>query len=459
MASVCLSPSQAAWALIRGGEGNAPINDPGWPAGAAAVFNTVHRVAYWEGPPFGGGEWHSECRGDATAFNEILVAFEKLDAPKKRLVIHDGVGKSFWLNPNREEAKREAAAIDWVFVVWQPDSWKRLQKLPADLRPRGNKDDGPVPQIDLYAGGHVPFADVKIPKGIEVVDRRLEAHGFELTDGVVLEGTVRDLATQKPLAATVQLQRVEPQPKGGYQYVDVLKGKADETGRWVLKSVPAGWHRAVLEADGYVPRIIGYGQYDSEPQWIAYETGLSRATKISGRVTDDEGQPLADVQVRIGDVSAGNDDGRYDTPAGYEGKTNAEGRFDFDQLPSGQGTVWIHKPGYCRPGLGLPVELPAKDVALRMQKAAALKVTVDFEAVERPQGYIVNIEPEGGSVVGSWGGSGNINAENFIRFEQIPPGKYILFGRPNPGSEKQETDKMTVDLQGGKTAEIVLRAK
>src|SRR5438128_1762447 len=28
-----------AFALITGGEGNKPITDPGWPAGAAAIFN------------------------------------------------------------------------------------------------------------------------------------------------------------------------------------------------------------------------------------------------------------------------------------------------------------------------------------------------------------------------------------------------------------------------------------
>src|SRR5262245_57872200 len=38
--------------LIRGGEGNKPIDDPGWPAGAAVLFNHEGRIAWWEGPPF-----------------------------------------------------------------------------------------------------------------------------------------------------------------------------------------------------------------------------------------------------------------------------------------------------------------------------------------------------------------------------------------------------------------------
>jgi hypothetical protein len=52
--------SREAFALIEGGEGNTPIADPGWPKFAAAIFNTKSRIAWWEGPPFGGGQWHAE---------------------------------------------------------------------------------------------------------------------------------------------------------------------------------------------------------------------------------------------------------------------------------------------------------------------------------------------------------------------------------------------------------------
>jgi hypothetical protein len=36
---------QMAHALITGGEGKSPIADPGWPRGAAAIFNDSGRVA------------------------------------------------------------------------------------------------------------------------------------------------------------------------------------------------------------------------------------------------------------------------------------------------------------------------------------------------------------------------------------------------------------------------------
>src|SRR5579859_2704773 len=122
-------PTPQAFALIFGGEGNGPLRDPGWPAGAAAIFNSTSRVAWWEGPPFGGGQWFAECRGDAKALSAILADFAKLDVKSKRIVLHDGVGTSFWLNIGNKNAKRDVR-MDWRFMVWQPNNWKRLRNLP-----------------------------------------------------------------------------------------------------------------------------------------------------------------------------------------------------------------------------------------------------------------------------------------------------------------------------------------
>src|SRR5262245_58152851 len=101
-AAIAAVPFRPAVALIMGGEGNKPIADPGWPKGAAVIFNHPGRVAWWEGPPFGGGEWHAECRGDAKALSAVLADFAQLESRNKRVILHDGVGHSFWLNPNDE---------------------------------------------------------------------------------------------------------------------------------------------------------------------------------------------------------------------------------------------------------------------------------------------------------------------------------------------------------------------
>ncbi len=453
-------PSQEAFALIFGGVGNEPLRDPGWPDGAAVIFNTPKRIAYWEGPPLGGGQWHAECRGDAKALSAILADFAKLDVKTKKIILHDGVGRSFWVNPNNDPAKRAAAQIDWVFMVWQKKSWEQLRRLPADLNPinPGEAKNGPPSQIDVYTGGNVKWDDVVVPKGLTILDLRLEAHGFTSADGTVLEGKVIDLETKKPIVAKVQLERIEPQPKGGHQYAVVAETVSDAQGHWVFKKAPAGWHRVVIEAAGYVPCVAGHTTIDDQPVWQPYKSGLARPAVVAGRVLDDNGQPLAEVEVRIGDVatSAG---GHYQSPLDYTYKTDKDGRFRGDMLPIGTASVWIHKPGYVRPGRGPKITTPKEDIELKMTKSARLVVTVDFTAAERPQGYIVRLEPEGGDKIGSYGGTGNINAQNQMTFDNVPPGRYQVSGRPNPGSDSQQIDPVPVELKGGETLKVKLSAK
>jgi len=451
------APMREATALIQGGEGNKPIADPGWPKGVAAIFNHPGRIAWWEGPPFGGGQWHSECRGDATTLTAILTGFSKMDGKTKRVVVHDGVGYSFWIS---EPARKDAARMDWVFMVWQPSSWERLSQLPAGINPTDARDrsDGPPSQIDVYTGGNVRWADVKVPGGVEVVDERLESHGFTAADGVVLEGKITDVADRRPIAGRVKLRRVEPRGLGPDRYTVLAEAAADANGHWVLKKVLAGWLQVVIEADGFVSRIVGYAKLDDQPHWSFFDCRLSRLAAVSGQVTDEAGQPLPDVDVRIQDVATANDE-RYDLPFDASVKTDADGRFRCDQLPLGHASVRVYKFGYCRPGLGLRIKLPTDGVSLTMMKSARVRVTVDFAGKAKPEGYIVSIAPEGGSVVGSWGGSGIIDAHNQIAFTDVPPGRYVFRGQPNPSSGNQQTQPITVELKGGRLTEITLQAK
>ena len=141
-------------------------------------------------------------------------------------------------------------------MVWHRASWEQVRQLPAELNPLkpGDAENEPPAQIDVYAGGNIRWQDVVVPPELEVIDERLEAHGFALADGTVLEGNVIDLATKQPIAARVELQRIEPQTAGGYKYTPAADTTADARGHWVLKNAPQGWHQIVVTADGYVPR-------------------------------------------------------------------------------------------------------------------------------------------------------------------------------------------------------------
>src|SRR5262249_7030944 len=160
-----------------------------------------------------------------------------------------------------------------------------------------------------------------------------------------------------------------------------------------------------------------------------------------------------DVGVRLHDVVA-NAGGRYESPTEYSFRTDADGRFRSEQVPIGRATFWLTKAGYCRAGVGLPIVTPASNVELSMQEADLVEVTVVFKGGNRPDGYFVELAPEGGEAVGKWSGSGNIDANNHIAFENIPAGRYVLQVRPNPSSANEQSKPMTLELKGGETTAI-----
>jgi len=97
-----------ASALISIALGNDPVRDAGWPEGTLAVANLKCRVAWWEGPPYGGGERHFLYRGNTDTFIQALAAFADIRSPVIELAVHngpqiDGVLKS--INKSASSAK------------------------------------------------------------------------------------------------------------------------------------------------------------------------------------------------------------------------------------------------------------------------------------------------------------------------------------------------------------------
>jgi hypothetical protein len=459
VATTCFT-SQSAKAIIFGSDGSEPVIQADWPDGAAEIFNHRTRIAWWEGPPFGGGQWHAECRGNADAFNKILAKFAQLDVKNKRLVVHDGIGRSFQLNPNDVPARRKLARIDWSFEFWQPARWQKLSSLPADLNPTELVDAalGPPAQIDLYTGGRVSWDKVVVPDGLRVLDQRLASQGFKLEDGFVLTGQVVDTETRQPIRSEMQLQSITAKPGSGYKYDNVLHATCDTSGRWQMKNVPMGRFRIVASAPDYVPRVVGYATVTDQPGWHEVNKSLSRPARVSGTVFDADGKPLAGVDVRLANVNSSLD-GRYESPDEFTANTDDNGRFLIMQVPLASASVRIYKSGYHDPGLGTKIITPVRDLSLSMAAAGEIHVVVDFGKRKRYGEYLVEVEPAGGPVVGSWGGSAQLQPDNQRVFRDVPPGKYVVSGHPNPTTDKERTESVAVEIAGGESKVVTLRAK
>ncbi len=189
-AAMAVAFVQTVTAMEMGGEGNTPIGDPGWPKGAAAVFNNPARISFWN---WEGARDRAEFRGDAKVLNSVLADFAKVKSKTKRLVVRDGAGHF------------PSESTDWQFIVWVPAAWERPTGIAALETYCREIDQCPPPEIDVYVGGKVRWSDVTVPAGIEVSDERLEAHGFTLADGPVLEGKVVDLATAQVAVHSAKL--------------------------------------------------------------------------------------------------------------------------------------------------------------------------------------------------------------------------------------------------------------
>ncbi len=155
-----------AWALIESSTGNQPVSDPGWPAGAQAVANLKSRVGWWEGPAFGGGEWHFSYRGDNAMFLQALSNFTVIQFPKLEVILHDGLYEDSFLVTN----------ADWTLTVWVATNWNALFSRSNAAFNSRNPNFGkpmPPPRLDVYfGGGKLEWGKLKLPEHLVLRDER-----------------------------------------------------------------------------------------------------------------------------------------------------------------------------------------------------------------------------------------------------------------------------------------------
>ena len=454
--------SLSASALIMTGRGNDPVHDAGWPEGALAVANLKSRVGWWEGPPFGGGEWHFLYRGDTAAFQNALTAFAAIRAPALDLAIHDGPEEEQFLkDPNKPDTETR---VDWTFTVWNPASWHHLFNNPKSVfsadHPNFRQPVDP-PRLDVHiGGGQIDWSAVKVPAGLRVRDERAAAAGFGPASGAVVRADVFDMASGKPVAGA---RLIVARMKSGGQnpqtdYETVAEAVSDRAGRVLIEKTPAGTCRLSVQGAGHAPLVLGYERFGPRG-FKQFQAELAKPATVRGQVMDTSGRPVPGVRVMASRVMGINGRG-YSLPATPEAVTDQAGQFELAGLPTGYAQVRAHASGYHFGDIFTIYEVPSTNIVLRLAGAGMLRVRIldkQGKPLARFEGneLHVSVEPKGGSKIGSWGGGARVGDDCTVEFKDVPAGEYRVTSRPNPGSStRQYAPEQIVKVEPGVKAEV-----
>ncbi|MCA9137370.1 MAG: carboxypeptidase regulatory-like domain-containing protein [Planctomycetales bacterium] len=438
-----------ALALITGGR-TEPINVSGLPAGSEPLANLTSRIAWWEGPPFGGGQYHFEYAGETSDLQKAVDLFAKVESNRKQLVVRAGEQESFWLTIGDKSTKHP---MDWQFVVWVPANWQHLRDAKAGLLPPGEEGDAPKTEMVVFVSDRIDWNAIKIPEGINVIDERLESNGIPADQGAALKGAVTDENGKPITGATVSIGK-DP---------DVIRGTSNSRGQYLVKQIPAGTHQIKVSAPGFASKDVYY--YEFTPSNLrTINVSLAKSATVRVRAVDAANNPVPEVKVIVYHCKdrQGND---YRIARQREFTANSKGEFDLDDVPEGTIKFGCATKGYYYNSVLNEHDTAESPIVLKLLPTGNVKVNVfspDGQSVNARYVIQINekgVDPEKGGKAGSWGGSANVGTDGTYTFENVPSGDYVVTGKPNPGASKDRAQAVNVQIKPKETVEIKLVTK
>jgi protocatechuate 3,4-dioxygenase beta subunit len=307
-----------------------------------------------------------------------------------------------------------------------------------------------------------------------------------------VSGTVTNVAGEPVRGATL---RLIPQKDGAGTPAQVDSVSSDAQGNFAFEDLDPGSYSVTSEKAGY----LSTEYFDSAKSWVfdlasgekrtGIDIKMTPQSLISGRVTDEYGDPYPNARVSV--VRWGYEKGqKRPQPAGGPGAlTNAEGVFALGNLQAGsyyievtprsvstypapiqkgqeEAFVTTYYPGVTDPSSAIAVQASAggaaRDIDIRMHKARAYRIhgkVAGVAAGTSPPNITVQIVPKDGP---SLNPASAVVRDGAFDFEGVLPGIYMLQSIPGPRTSGMARQIVTLGnadvddlvLQFGPGAEI-----
>lgn len=288
----------------------------------------------------------------------------------------------------------------------------------------------------------------------EMIDKTLTVESpadvdVDLPPVGILRGRVVDAATREPVREFLYM--LEPVGETDTRRTrGMQRGEAAADGTFTA-TVPAGTYRITAAAQGFIAsEPLEIVIIPAEP--TAVEIPLGRGASITGRVTDEQGKPLAEVHVMIaGDVGEIARSARtVSRMMPLNAQTAEDGTFTITGAETGPAQLIVRKPGYVMDRRAIDVEPETRvDVALTRGLSIAGIVTLNGKPAA---GAEVSANT---SAIGSDYQSTMTDERGRFTLEGLVPARYMInVNREQHHAQVNDVDvtqrrELTIELEAG----------
>ena len=146
----------------------------------------------------------------------------------------------------------------------------------------------------------------------------------------IIEGTIIDLVTQQGVRdARVILVAEKQLPSGDVEHEDVASTATTSSGNFLFEELKTGKYVLKISAHGYLGQQAPVEVTRKEPAIVSFR--LEPGVRFTGTVFSDDGNPVANVLISLGERAA---------------VTGGGGQYEISPVSKGQYQLIAEKPGY-----------------------------------------------------------------------------------------------------------------